>query len=190
MSAMISPNGRVSFESVYEMSSMDPTKPPKYSVVLLFPKNRSAEQTALYNAMFQAANEVCQKTFGCNLGQMSPSIKKVIKSPFRDGAEKAHLDGYGDDVTFVRFSGKVRPKIINQGKGEITRESGNFYNGCWARLVYSTYSYNKGGNAGIGFGLGNIQKVADGPTFGASMGGDDVFGVVETADAPFEDILG
>lgn len=162
----LSPNGRVSFESVYEPSAMEETQEKKYGVTLLFPKNMTGTQLELFKKLKASAEAVCKEKFGCALSGKYKG--KPIKNPFRDGAEKEHLDGYSGDVVFVRFSGRVQPVVVDQNKEPIGRGSMLFYSGCWARVSYTTYAYSKVNN-GVGFGLVNVQKVADGKPFAAGV---------------------
>lgn len=167
------PIGRVSFESVWEKSSMEEDQVKKYGVTLIFPKSfDDPAQQALYDAMVATADKLSIEKFGCKMGARSKASGKIIKNPFRDGAEKSHIPGYSDDVVFVRFSGKLQPAIVDCRKRPIDRDSGDFYNGCFCHLVYNAYHYTKG-NHGIAFGLGNIQKVRDGESFGAGLGNTD-----------------
>ena len=181
---LISPNGRVSFESVFETSGMEGSERKTYNVTLLIPKELEGEQKDRFDAMLEAANVVCGAKWGCDLEGKDKSgkvVKRGIRSPLRDGADKPDLDGYGEDVWFVRFvSGSpVGPGVVDQMKRPITRNSGQFYNGCWARVSFDAFGYEHPTNKGISFGLGNVQKVADGEAFGAGR---------TTADEDFEEL--
>jgi len=181
---LISPNGRVSFESVFVPSGMDGSAKKTYNVTLLIPKDLDGEQKAKFDAMLERANAACMAKFGCDMEGKDKNgkvVKRGIKSPIRDGAEKPDLDGYGDGVWFVRFVSynTIAPGVVDQGKRPITRESGQFYNGCWARVSFDAFAYDNSGNKGVSFGLGNVQKVAD----------DEAFGIGRTtADEDFDEL--
>jgi hypothetical protein len=166
----LTPVGRVSFESVFEPTAMQEGQEKKYGVTLIFPKKLTGPQLDLLKQMKQAANEACQEKFGCDLGGNYKG--KPLRNPFRDGAEKPELDGYGDDVFFVRFSGRARPHVVDAQKHAISKDSGDFYNGCYSHLTYTVYTYTKG-TPGVAFGLVNIQKVKDGEQFGAGVSNPD-----------------
>lgn len=167
MATNISPKGRVSFESVWRPSSMEGNATKKYSVTLLIPKKPTdPTQRALLKKMHDACQELCRKEFGCELGGKVRG--KIVKSPFRCGSEKEHLSGHDASIYFIRFSGKMKPQVVDAAKRPIEEDSGVFYNGCWAHVSYSVFKYDKSGNVGIGLGLNNIQKVADGDPFGGS----------------------
>lgn len=181
------PIGRVSFHSVFEPTAMEEGQEKKYGVTLLFGKKMSADQVALYKAMKAKAEALCQEKFGCGLDGKYKG--KAIKSPFRNGSEKEHLDGYDDSIIFVRFSGRNRPGVKGPSMETITEKDGQlFYNGCFAHLTYTVYAYSKV-NHGIAFGLVNIQKVANGEPFGAGVSDpDDDFEAVETQGVEEEEV--
>jgi len=180
MSAPLSPIGRVSFDAVYQPDAMEEGQEKKYGITLLIPKQLDdPAQKALLKQMWTKANSLAVEKFGVGLGEKDKT-GKVIKSPFRDGSEKDHLDGYDDTIRFVRFSGRIKPNVVDQRKQPIPENSG-FYAGCYAHVTYTVYAYQKV-NKGIGFGLCNVQKVADGEPFGAAMTDpDDDFDEVPTS---------
>lgn len=176
----LTPVGRVSFESVFKPSAMEEGQEKKYGVTLLIPKTLKGEQAQLFKEMKLAAEKLCKEKFGCGLNGKYKG--KPIKSPFRDGEEKEHLDGYDSSVWFVRFSGRMKPSVVGPDKSAIGSEDGEFYNGCYGRVSYTVYSYTKVNN-GIAFGLVNVQKTKDGEAFGAGGSDpDDDFDEVEDDD--------
>lgn len=175
----LSPVGRVSFHALFVPDSMDEKQEKKYGVTLIFPK--SSINSPEFKAMVKAAEELCDQEFKCSL-KGGPG--KKIKTPFNDGATKSHLDGYGDDVIYVRFSGLIAPAVVGPDKKLIAPdarpEQGGVYNGCYGRVSYKPYFYKHPLASGIGLGLINFQKTGDGEMFG--FGGsnpDEDFDVVE-----------
>lgn len=190
MSAPLSPIGRVSFDAVYHPDAMEEGQEKKYGLTLLIPKKPTdPKQIALLKQLHEKVNALSIEKFGVPLGQKDKS-GKAVKSPFRCGSEKDHLDGYDDSIIFVRFSGRIKPNVVDQRKQPIA-ENTSFYAGCYAHVTYTVYAYTKV-NKGIGFGLCNVQKVADGEPFGAAIGDpDDQFdevpiGSAAEADSPFD----
>ena len=59
------------------------------------------------------------------------------------------------------------------------------YSGCYANVSVNFFGYNTNGNAGIGAGLGNIQKIKDGEPLGGFSNPEDDFEVLD--DDEFED---
>lgn len=180
----LSPVGRVSFHSVFQATAMEDNQEKKFGVTLLFPKKMQGDQLKLFQAMVAEANRVCKEKFDVDLKGKYKG--KPIRSPFRDGSEKEHLDGYDENVVFVRFSGRAKPHVVGPDKSPITDE---FYNGCHARVSYTVYAYTKG-TPGVAFGLVNVQKVKDGESFGIGRSDpDNDFDTVDDAEdsAPFDD---
>lgn len=148
------PVGRVSFESVYEMSGMEGNK-PTYHLTLIFPNG--SDLLEMKKAAGKAAIE--------KWGDAAKTMK--LETPFRDAGEKAHLDGYEAGDTFVSFKSWKRPPIVvGPDRHPITEKSGNFYNGCYARVSYDVFAYETKGKKGVSFVLINVQKVKDGERFG------------------------
>lgn len=177
----LSPVGRVSFHSVFQPTAMEEGQEKKYGISLLFPKKLTGDQLALFKAMKDEANRVCKEKFDCELGGKYKG--KPIRSPFRDGAEKDHLDGYDESIFFLRFSGRAKPHVVGPDKSPITDE---FYNGCYARVSYTVYAYTKG-TPGVAFGLVNVQKTADGDSFGLGRSDpDDDFDTVDSGDDSYD----
>ena len=186
----LTPQGRVSWsnDSVYEPTSMEEGKEKKYRLTLLFPKALEGKQKELYDAMYAAAEAACKERFGCSLGGKSKS-GKIVKSPFRDGSEKSQFAGYSDQIVFVTLSSKMQPRVVDQLKQDIARDSRKFYNGCWAHATYTVYAWDNI-TCGVGIGLCNVQKVRDDEPFGAGQGDPETdFETVEVAagddDSPF-----
>lgn len=148
---------------------MDAKQAKKYSVTLLFPKG-----TDLL-AMKKAAMDAAREKWGAKVPAETDPIKfwdamkakGKFKTPFRNGAEKDHLEGYEDGVTFVRFSGKNKPRVVDQKRVDIGEEE--FYSGCWAHLTYTVFAYENSGNAGVSFGLVNVQKLKDDEPFSGGV---------------------
>lgn len=159
---------------------MEDSPDKKFSLVLLIPKNMDAANKAKFLAMYNAANAACQEKFGKPMSAFPPG---TFKNPFRDGAEKSHLDGYGADVLFIRFSSERQPVVVDQKMGALTKQSRRFYNGCYAHVSWTCYAFDRKGNKGVAFGLGNVQKYADGEQFGAgSTNPEDDFAPIAGAE--------
>ena len=49
------------------------------------------------------------------------------------------------------------------------------YSGCYGKISVTFYGFNSNGNRGIAAGLGNIQKLKDGPALGGRANAADDF---------------
>lgn len=166
--ASVSPIGRVSFPSVFELNEYKGKK--NYQVTLLFDKDTDL------SAMKAAARAAIKEKWGDN-------PPKNIDNPFRDGNEKADERPEYKDKVSVRFKRGEKfgaPQVVSASKRPITQSDGSFYAGCWARVSYSVFCWEEGKNGGVSFGLNNIQKVRDDEPFSASQSNpDDDFDALE-----------
>jgi hypothetical protein len=137
----------------------------KYSVSLVFPKDAdlSTLKTAAANAL---------------IGRWGPDKSqwpKNLRTPFRDGNEKD--DKLYKGKTFMNVSSTDAPqvgrKIGNKFVPLMTTEE--VYSGMEIRASLSAFAYDKKGNKGVSFGLGNILKVRDGERLDGRTDGDTDF---------------
>lgn len=143
------PEFRVSFPQLFEAKSFQDGK-AKYSVVMVFDKK------ADISALKRAANEALVAKWP------DPKTRPKIKTPFRDGSEKEHLEGFGDGVIFVTATTTRRPAIVDRSLTPITSEE-SVYAGCYARAMVSAFAYDWNNmNRGVSFGLHSVQFLRDG----------------------------
>lgn len=157
---LVTPKFRVSFPCVFEAKSAFDGQPKRYSLTMLFDKAALAkdpEQKKLFDAMIQAVKDAAREKWG-------DKIPANLRNPFRNGKEKEQFQGYGEGVVFVVTTSQTRPGLVNNQLQPII-EAEEFYAGCYARATVNAYAYEKMGNAGVSFGLHNIQKLGDGEPF-------------------------
>lgn len=159
---VLTPKFRVSFPAVFvPRSAMDGAE-PKYSVVMLFPKE--VDLSKLKAIAKQAVTE-----------KWGDKVPKDLRSPFRDGDDK-EMDGYAGQI-FITASSKMKPGLVN-GAREPIIDAGEFYAGCYARATVNAYAYDRNGNRGVAFGLQNIQKLEEGEPFSGRTKPEDDFDAV------------
>ena len=91
---------------------------------------------------------------------------------------------------FINANSKMQPGIVDKNVQPIL-DSTEVYSGCYARVSINFFPYNQAGNKGIGCGLNNIQKIADGDYLGGRSRPEDDFDAVEAEDEDdMEDFLG
>lgn len=169
---VLTPSFRVSFPCVFKPRSAFDNQEPKYSIVMLFPKEVTKSEE------FKALKKLCQDAAKEKWGDQIP---KNIRLPWRDGdEEKSHLAGYPGSV-FMTASTRMKPGLVDEKLQDIINES-DFYAGCWARATINAFAYDTMGNKGIGIGLINIQKIKDDDPFVNRSKPEDDFTPVETAD--------
>jgi len=166
---VVTPPFRVSFPQVFEAKGFNGGE-PKYSVVMLFDMakiNANPQYKASYDAMQAILKEAATAKFGAKL----PSN---LKKAFRDGEEKAGMDGYGAGIKFATASSKMRPGVVDRNKQPIL-SADDFYSGCWARATVTAYGYDQKGNKGVSFGLQNLQKLGEGESFSGRIAAENDF---------------
>lgn len=178
-----SPKFRASFAWVFKpQPPMEgSTGEAKYGVTMLF--DAVARKTAQYEAMKKLAIAAAKEKFG---DKIEPDGKgwfkfkvgqRIFRNPMRDGAEKPELEGY-EGCTFASATSKMQPGLVDAQLQRIISES-EFYSGCYARATVTAYGYDKAGNAGVAFGLQNLQKLADGEAFSGRTAAENDFDSVE-----------
>lgn len=163
------PKGRVSYPHLFtpQKNAKDPTKPAKYSVTMLFPK--SADLSALKVAIEAAI----KKTW--------PNKRpKVLKMPIRDGDLEKEDPAYAG-MFFVTFrtNEDTPPVIKHKNNKDLKQEDGVIYSGCYARVAFSTYTYEAEGNVGVAFGLNGIQFMEDGERLDGRPDPESMFDALE-----------
>lgn len=163
---ILTPEFRVAFPNVFQ-----PNDKGKYSITMLFDKNNfnAAPFQEIIKEVLEQVQTVVYK------GQPIP--QGVRRSPIKDGdvpnsENKIHFPGYYSANAGTMYQpglvdANVQP-IINQGE---------FYPGCYARAKVHAFWFDKDGNKGISFSLGNIQKTRDGERMGGGRAAADDFDV-------------
>lgn len=153
---LMSPVFRGSFLNVFEAAAFDGGA-PKFDITAIFdPAKFSTNDKARWAAMIALADDVSMAAFKKKVKELPANFKR----PFRDGAEKADLDGFEAGKPFCRLSSKMKPGIVDLAGVNITDPS-EIYPGAYYRATVTAYAYDNKGK-GVAFGLNNLQKVADG----------------------------
>ena len=181
-----SPIGRLCFPAIFqkEQQMEGATTPPKYAATIVFDKaylKANKDEMARYQAIRDMAEKVCLEKFKKSLKDAGAKIPRFW-NPFRDGAEKAHLDGYGDGTIFFKASSRNKPGAVgNDAKTPIDDEAA-LYAGCYVRLSVSPYAFDNK-MKGIGIGLNNVMFVKDGPPLAGGVNPAEDFGEFESDDS-------
>jgi hypothetical protein len=169
---VLTPVFRVAFPSVFKARMpRDGKGEPKFELVMLFPNG--TDISALKKIAAGAARE-----------KWGDKIPPGLRSPFRDGKEKADLDGYGPGITFVRASTKSRPGVAKKVAGVVQPiiDEAEFYGGCYAVATVHAFAYDNSGNKGVSFGLENVFKVKDGAPFSGRKSVESDFADVDVPE--------
>lgn len=163
---------RASYAHVFQPQAPKGDGEPKYQITMLFAKSDQASYQAICAAMNQALEDGVQKVFGGH----KPARPKM---PLYDGdGVKDNGEPFGEECRgcwVVRASSKVRPSVVDQDIQPILDPNG-FYSGCYARASVNFFAFNQNGNRGVGCGLNNIQKIADGEPLSGRTTPEEDFG--------------
>jgi len=160
----------------------DPNEKAKFQLTLIFLPD--AQRTPLYKAMQAQAIAAAQQQFpGKDVVAMfkaGPNGEAAeLRSPFRrDTAKKGYNPPrFPEGTVFINARTTRRPQCANNKMelvvGEALREQ--FYAGAVGRASVSAFYYDKKGNKGVSFGLGNVQKLRDGDRIDNSSTAEDDF---------------
>ncbi|WDL96905.1 DUF2815 family protein [Alicyclobacillus sp. ALC3] len=159
---------------------------PKYSVTLLIPKSDVATKQRIDAAIQAAIQEGVEKRWN---GVRPPQIA----FPIYDGDGVKPSDGLpfgpeckGHWVMTASCKADRKPEIVDASLNPIIDQT-QVYSGMYAHVSIRFFAYTASGKKGIGCGLGNVQKVADGePLGGGSRSAEEDFAsLAGTAPAPY-----
>ena len=171
---------RLSYANIWEPAAIG-NQEPKYSVALLIPKS-DKDTIAKIKAAIEAAKQQGVATkWG---GKVPPKCDTTI----HDGdGEKPNGGEYGEECQghyVLNSNSKQKPGIVDKNVNPILDKT-EVYSGCYARVSVGFYAYDSNGKKGIGCGLQNIQKLADGEPFGGRSRAEDDFEAIEDNNDDF-----
>lgn len=164
---------RLCYVNLFTPRAMTLGDEPKYGVCILIPK---ADEKTL--RMINSAVQVARRQGATILGEVIP---RDFKLPLRDGdEERQDMPEYAGHY-FINAISKEKPGVVDRGLNEILY-SDEIYAGCYGKVSINFYAYNQGGNKGVGCGLYNVQKLADGEVITGRSRAEDDFSVVDEDD--------
>lgn len=174
---------RISFPKLFRPNQStndagEPVGDPKYSVLILIPKENDG---GTLRAM-RAAQKAALTEFKERYGRPAPRDYDTI----HDCDEEDDLDQYPEREGHYRVSlSSVRkPGVVDVLKNVIDSPD-EVYSGCYVRVATDCYPYSGKQKKGITFGLQHVQKLADGePLGGVGSKAEDVF---DDLDVDFDD---
>ena len=141
---------------------------PKYSLMAVWrPEGMDAAERKRWDFMRAEFDRVSKQAFKLPLGK----LPKNVRTGLREGNERPNEAGDGAWFATLSSSAKYKPGIVNRSKEAI--DPNEVYAGCYARASIQLFAFDNVGK-GIGVGLRNLQKVADGERLdGATSASDD-----------------
>ncbi|MBP2653320.1 MAG: hypothetical protein H6Q73_889 [Firmicutes bacterium] len=150
----------------------------KYSTAALIPKSDKATLQKV-----KAAVEAVKKDPAA-VEKWGGKVPGEMKLPLRDGDLKADEHPEYAGHYYFNCSSKQKPGIVDKDLNPIM-DASEIYSGMYARVAVNFFAFSSKGNKGIGVGLNNVQKLADGePLSGRSKPEDDF-----SDDLPEDDFL-
>lgn len=147
---VITPKGRVSYAYVFDPAKKQNSDQTEWRCSLIF------DDKADLSALKKIVHEAVKNKWGDN-------PPKGLRNPIRENDEKSDKAGYDIPGHYINTkTDRAAPKIVDQARELITKESGRFYSGCYARASVTAYAYDSHGNRGVAFNLIAMQKLDDG----------------------------
>lgn len=167
MTHTITPRGRVSFANVFKPKLNTLNNKLEYTMDLLFPKTQDI--SSLKNEIRRVIADKWP----------DKDMTGKLKLPIKDGDSlKSNGNAYPPEYhghVFVTFKSEIQPGLVDAQRQPIISPN-EFYSGCFAVVHYRAFAYDHTANKGVSLGLNNIQKVAEGESFGARQANpEDVF---------------
>lgn len=158
---------RLSYVHLFKPYSAVEGGEEKYSVTVLIPKEDIETKKRIDNAIEVAAKEATQKIWN---GVRPPKIAIPIYDG--DGVRPSDDMPFGEEckghwVITVSSKADQAPEVVDKFRNPIVDQS-EVYSGMYGRVAIRFFAYMFGGKKGIGAGLGNVQKLADGEPLGGS----------------------
>lgn len=160
---------RLSYVTLFEPKLDDQGK-LKYSVAVLIPKSDKATIEKINAAVAVAKQEGVASKWG---GKVPPTLKM----PLRDGDAKPDAPEYKGHY-FINANSLQKPGVVDANVQPIL-DASEVYSGCYGRVSLNFYPFDSKGNRGVGAGLQNVQKLADGEALSGRSRAEDDFTAVE-----------
>jgi hypothetical protein len=172
-------NVRLSYANVWEPRAMEEGQTPMYSVALLMGDTKDGRENIA--KLEKAIDDTFKGGIPVKFGGTAP---KVWHNPLYEGDEDKG-EAYAGAM-YINAKSKNKPGIVDKQVNPIIDQT-EVYSGCYANVSVNLYAFNVAGKKGVGIGLGNIQKLADGESLGGSVRAEAEFEAVDDSD---DDLLG
>ncbi len=159
-------NVRLSYVHILKPFANNPGDEPKYSCTVLVPKSDAANLAKIESAI-KAATEAGKA------GRWNGVVPPNVPNPVHDG-DGVKTDGteYGPEckgcLLFTATAKADRPVDVVDRRMNKIIEPSEIYSGIYANISVNFYPYMYQNKKGVGAGLGPVQKVKDGESFGGS----------------------
>lgn len=179
MKKVYTPKARLSFPKLFQHDEFE-----KYRATLLIPK--SSDISELRNLAAEAVAEKWPDADRRPPGLINP-IKDGDTDLMNDGTLRSDKYPEMKGHWVVNCMSKIRPGVVDQ-QAQIIINAEEMYPGCFVHATVTCFTYapsktNPQSKAGVGFGLQNIQKLAEGDSFSGRSRAEDDFAPVDSGAA-------
>lgn len=170
---------RFSYLHVFEPYAFNEGDTPKYSAVILIPKN-SPLVAGVKKAITQAYEAAVTEKWG---GKKPPMDKATClfdgDEPKDDGEDRG--EAYAGHY-YLNAKSTQRPKVVD-GKIQEILDSDEVYSGCYGRVSVAISGWTNNGKMGLSCYLNNLQKVKDGEPLGSTgTSAQEDFGAFDSSE--------
>lgn len=169
---MITKKVRLSYLNAFEPKAAPGSTALKYSACVLISKD-DAETLKRVDEAVQKAIAV-----GISKGKFTAAQVKMLKMPLRDGDDEYDGESRGKEYQgcmFLNASNKNAPGIVGPDAKTPIFDPNELYSGCYAYADINFFPFNAQGNKGVGVGLNNLMKVADGDRLDGRQDAESAF---------------
>lgn len=149
-------NVRFNYATVFEPKSFNGKGKPRYSVMLLIPKDEVEA--------YETVNSEIQKAFERGNSQLGDNFDN-IRVPLRDGDKEHPTNPVYKGMMFMNASTYYKPGLFN-ADGSTANDSKDLYSGCYGNAQVEFIPYNFKGNKGLSCRLYNLQTTVKGKRLG------------------------
>lgn len=195
---VITPIFRLTFPALFERERPmeNQTSKPKYALTAVFePSKFDAADKKRWADLQAILDEESMAAFKRPMAKLPDNFKK----PIRDGAEKEHLDGFGEGTKFAKMSSHRPPGVVlSDGQTPVTFIPGDqssidaandiMYSGCYCRASVTAYAFDNIAK-GVALGLHNVMFVRDGDRLDGRSNPTEDFGEVAVPAGDDDDMM-
>ncbi len=164
---------RLSYAHLFKPHSNNQGQEPKFSATILLPKSDISTKAAIDAAINTAFENGVANKWG---GVRPPRID----SPLHDGdGVRPSGEPFGPECKghwVFTASSKNAPEVVTYPSLERILNESEVYSGIYALVSVNFFPYNVNGKRGVGAGLNNVAKVADGGPLGGRTSAASDFG--------------
>ena len=149
---------RLSYVHLLEPSSAFEGNDPKYSAVILIPKEDKETLEKIRAAQKQALEDGKSTKFN---GKIPPNWKSTLRDGDTDADLERNPEYAGHYFMSVSSSATRKPGIVDASLQQVISPD-QVYSGVYARVSINAFAFNVSGNKGVSFGLNNVQVLGYG----------------------------